>query len=107
MDIEKFLPVLLATAFLVSCATTSHPTGTSTGPEFEEGLRFADNFAKKDAMTFNCFFYPGKINAAQEARKYTKQLQEQGKHETFIKGFYMGYERAYRRYLDLYCEPAR
>jgi hypothetical protein len=105
MHFEKLLPVLLVTAFLASCANT--PTTTDTGPQFEEGLRFADEFAKKDAMKFNCFFYPGKINAAQEARKYTKQLQEQDKPETFIKGFYMGYERSYRKYLDLYCEPSR
>jgi hypothetical protein len=76
-----------------------------TGPEFEEGRRHADGFAKQDAMKFNCFFYPGKVNAAQEARKYTNTLQEGGKSENFIKGFYMGYERAYRNYLDLYCEP--
>ena len=106
MYMKKMLSSLLIWTFLASCTTPPASKTATTGPEFDEGLRFADEFAKKDAMKFNCFFYPGKINAAQEARKYTKQLQDQSKSENFIKGFYMGYERAYRRYLDLYCEKS-
>jgi hypothetical protein len=30
-------------------------------------------------------------------------LKEQGRSETFIKGFYLGYEEYYFEFIDLYC----
>ena len=108
----KALNLLLSFVILwvtVSCATTLSPQSRS---EYLKGYDMAREFAKKDAMNSNCLGYPtigryrwfpGRINVARLAQKYTKFLQEQGRSETFINGFYFGYEENYYEFLDLYC----
>ena len=97
--------ILLVT---VSCATTLSPQARS---EYWKGYDMASEFAKKDAIDYNCFGYsmgryrwfPGRVNVARQVQKYTKFLQEQGRSETFINGFYFGYADSYNEFLDLYC----
>lgn len=108
----KALNLLLSFVTLlvtVSCATTLSPQSRS---EYWKGHDMAREFAKKDAMDSHCFGYPtigmfrrfpGRINVTRQAQKYTKFLQEQGRSETFINGFYFGYEESYYEFLDLYC----
>ena len=108
----KALNLLLSFVILlvtVSCATTLSPQSQS---EYLKGYDMAREFVKKDAMTSNCFGYPTiglyrrfprRINVARQAQKYTKFLQEQGRSETFINGFYFGYEESYYEFFDLYC----
>jgi len=94
---------------IASCATTLSPQSQS---EYLKGSNMAREFAKKDAMTYNCFDYsimggffwfPRRVNADRQARKYTEFLQKQGKSEHFIKGFCFEYKRSYMEFLDLYC----
>ena len=106
--VNLLLSVVIA-FIAISCATSSPP---QTESEYLKGYGMAREFAKKDAMSFDCFWYPRGaryrwfprgVNVTREARKYTKLLQEQGRSETFIKGFYDGYENYYREFIDLYC----
>jgi hypothetical protein len=106
MELVRALFVLLVAFSPVSCATSSSSPPV-TGPEFHEGRRLARDFAKQDAMDFNCFIHTGRISAAQEASKHTKRLQDQGRSEAFIKGFNSGYKRYFPEFLDLYCESSR
>ncbi len=108
----KVLNVLLSFMILlvtVSCATALSPQSQS---EYLKGYNMASVYAKKDAMDFNCFGYPiigmyrwfpRRVHVARQAQKYTKFLQEQGRSETFIKGFYIGYQNYYHEFFDLYC----
>jgi hypothetical protein len=105
-----YLLLFFVIAFLAtSCATSSSP---QTESEYLKGYGMAREFAKKDAMNFDCFWYPRRtrygwhlrgFNATSGARKYTKLLQEQGRSEIFIKGFYDGYEDSFYEFIDLYC----
>jgi len=106
LNLLLFFVILLV---IVSCATTLSPESRS---EYLKGYDTAREFAQKDAMHSNCFDYPttGKyhrfprsINLERQARKYIKLLQEQGRSETFINGFYFGYENYYYEFIDLYC----
>ena len=86
---------LLIILFIVSCATSQ---SSPTGSDYLQGYNMAWDFAKKDAMNSR-----GKSkNIEKKARKYTKLLQDQGRTETFIKGFYDGYESYYHEFIDLY-----
>ena len=108
----KALNLLLSFVILlvtVSCATTLSPQSQS---EYLKGYHMAREFAKKDAMDSHCFGsptigmfrgFPRRIDVTRQAQKYTKFLQEQGRSETFINGFYFGYEESYYEFLDLYC----
>ena len=107
----KALNLLLSFVILlvtVSCATTLSPQSRS---EYLKGYDMAREFAKKDAMDYNCFgnsitgrylWFPGRVNVARQVQKYTKFLQEQGRSETFINGFDVGYAESYNEFLDLY-----
>jgi hypothetical protein len=103
-----FFVILLVT---VSCATTLSPQSRS---EYSEGNDMAWEYAKKDAMDSNCSGYgyptigmfrwfPRRFNVARQEQKHIKSLQEQGRSEAFIKGFYIGYENYYYDFIDMYC----
>jgi hypothetical protein len=100
MNALKLTLSLFIVLFIVSCATSQ---SSPTGSDYLKGYNMAREFAKKDAMNSTCFRYPRYIE--QKARKYTKLLQDQGRSETFIKGFYIGYENDYHEFIDLYCGP--
>jgi hypothetical protein len=99
MNTLKLTFSLFILLLIVSCATPqSSPT--------ESDHIMAEEFAKKDAMNYSCFGYHIHRRmgfADHKARKYTKLLQDQGRSEAFIKGFYRGYENYYHEFLDLYC----
>ena len=99
MNALKLTLSLLIALFMISCATfQSSPTGS----DYLNGYNMARDYAKKDAMNSRgCF----RKYAGQKARKYTQLLQDQGRSETFIKGFYNGYENDYAEFADLYCGP--
>ena len=100
MPILKRLVLSAVALITVACA------GPSVGPQFEAGRLHAYDIAKKDAWDFDCYWYPMRIYPAFEARKYTESLENQGKTQTFIKGFYYGYEQTYKVQLDVKCgEP--
>ena len=82
---------------IISCAMTK--------PEFEAGRRFAEEFAKQDAMQFNCNWYPPNVYATFGSRKYTEMLRNQGRSLDFVEGFYYGYELGFKEYLGVYCGP--
>ena len=95
MNALKLTLSLLIILFIVSCATSQ---SSPTGSDYLQGYNAAEEYAKKDAMNSR-----GKSkNIEQKARKYTKLLQDQGRTETFIKGFYDGYENYYHEFIDLY-----
>jgi hypothetical protein len=98
MNVIKALLFFVFATGLVSCVTSSR-----VGPEFEAGRMYARDVAKEDAWEFNCFFYPAFIFAGQNARKYTDTLKRQGKSQTFIEGFYHGYEMYFCEYLNVKC----
>jgi len=99
MNALKLTFFLFIILFIVSCATSQ---SSPTGSDHLKGYNMAREFSKKDAMNSRgCFRYSKNIE--QKARKYSKLLQDQGRSETFIKGFYLGYENYSREFLDLYC----
>jgi hypothetical protein len=105
MNALKLTLSLIIILFIVSCVTSQ---SSPTGSDHQKGYNMAGEFAKKDAMNYTCFGYRRYIRmgfAEHKARKYTKLLQDQGRSEAFIKGFYRGYENYYREFLDLYCGP--
>ena len=106
MNLLLSLVTLLVT---VSCATTLSPQSRS---EYWKGHDMAREFAKKDAMDSHCFGYPTigiyrrfprRFNVVRQERQHIKSLQEQGRSEAFIKGFYIGYENYYYDFIDMYC----
>ena len=80
---------------MISCAT--YPAS----PDYLKGYNMAEEYANKDAMNTSCFRRPGYVD--QKARKYTKLFKDQGRSETFIKGFYDGYENGFHESFNLYC----
>ena len=106
MNILKLTFSLIIILFIVSCATSQ---SSPTGSDHQKGYNMAREFAKKDAMKNSaCFGYTRHNRRAHfepKASKYTKLLQDQGRSEAFIKGFYHGYDNYYREFLDLYCGP--
>lgn len=95
MNAVKLMLSLLIVIFLISCATSP------VGSDRLKGYNMAGEFAKKDAMNSTCFRHPRYVE--QKARKYTQLLQDQGRSETFIKGFYDGYEDSFHEFFNLYC----
>jgi hypothetical protein len=103
MNTLKLTFSLFILLLIVSCAT---PQSSPTESDHIKGYNMAEEFAKKDAMNYSCFGYHIHRRmgfADHKARKYTKLLQDQGRSEAFIKGFYRGYENYYHEFLDLYC----
>ena len=86
---------LITILFLTSCAT---------GPDFEAGRLRSREFAKQDAFGFDCSQFPRKVYPGMEARKYTMMLRSDGKTESYIEGFYLGYQRYYIDYIKVYCK---
>ena len=98
MKAIKEILFLLIIIGLTACATHQSSLNQS---DYVKGYDAAWGFAKQDAIESDCLRYPRYTN--QEARKYTQFLQDQGRSESFIKGFYFGYENSYPDYFTLYC----
>jgi hypothetical protein len=98
MNTLKLTFSLFILLLIVSCAT---PQSSPTESDHIKGYNMAEEFAKKDAVKAIC----SKRYVGQRARKYTKLLQNQGRSEDFIKGFYSGYDNYYLEFLQLYCGP--
>ena len=73
--------------------------------EFEEGAKTGEAYARKDAAYIQCWRSSAETDPFQKARSYRTTLEELLKSESFILGFYAGYEAAYRKYLDSHCSP--
>ncbi len=101
MNVLKLTLSLFIILFIVSCATSQ---SSPTGPDHQQGYNMAREFAKKDAGNHTGCSINQKY-LEKEARKYTKLLQDQGRPETFIKGFYKGYKNYYHKFIDFYCRP--
>jgi hypothetical protein len=84
--------------WIASCATYQSSPPQS---DYVKGYDAAWKFAKQDAMKSKCLRYPR--YTYQEARKYTQLLQDQGRSESYISGFYFGYQNSYPDYFGLYC----
>ena len=97
MKLVKVLLILVAALFIASCATTR------IGPEYEDGRRYAYDYAKKDAWDFDCFRSRRHVRAGIKAREYTEMLRNQDRSQMFIEGFYFGYERTYWNQLKVKC----
>lgn len=100
MKTVMLLCIVFITAILVSCANMPF---SNNGAEFQNGRLFATEYAKQDALKFNCNWYPSRVYAAFGSRKYTAMLRDQGRSQHFIDGFYYGYELDYNDYLSVYC----
>lgn len=99
MKIFKILLLLGIVFWLVSCGKYQSPQARS---DFVKGHDAAWQYAKQDAIEGTCTGrYPR--NTRPMAQKYTQLLQDQGRSEAFISGFYFGYENAYQNFYDLYC----
>jgi len=98
MSILRVLTLSSIALITVSCAAAE------VGPQFEAGRLHAYDIAKRDAWSFDCFWYPRRVHPAFHARKYTEMLKSQGKTQTFIEGFYYGYEIAYSDQLNVKCQ---
>ena len=98
MNALKLTLSLIIILFIVSCATSQ---SSPTGSEHIKGYNMAEKFAKKDAMNSRSCY--GSFIRYDKKNAYTKLLQDQGRSEDFIKGFYSGYDNYYLEFLQLYC----
>jgi hypothetical protein len=99
MNTLKILLIMLSSIGFISCATHQSSLDRT---EYQRGYNSAWEFAKNDAIQADCFLNPR--YADQEAqKKYTQLLRDQGRSESYIKGFYSGYEEDRLDFYDLYC----
>jgi len=99
MKILKILIILIITFGISACAHQSKIDRT----EYQRGYNSAWDIAKKDSINSDCSRYPH--FAKQEGkRKYAQLLKNQGESESFMKGFYAGYEDRRIDFYDLYCK---
>jgi hypothetical protein len=89
--------VLLTLSFLVGCAGSARIVRS----EFEEGVGTGKEFAQKDTVYIQCWRVSADIDPSQKARSYRTTLEDLLKSESFILGFYDGYEAAYGNH----CSP--
>jgi len=98
MNILKILIIFMIAIGVSACAHQSKIDRT----EYQRGYNSVWDIAKKDSINSNCFRYPH--FAKQEGkRKYAQMLKDQGNSESFIKGFYAGYEDRRIDFYNLYC----
>jgi hypothetical protein len=96
----KILFLLFIIFWSASCVKYRSPQDRS---DYVKGHDAAWKYAKQDVLASNCMGgYPR--NTRPLARKYTQRLQDQGRSEAFISGFYFGYEKSYPEFYDLYCD---
>jgi len=101
----KTTNVLLIMVFILamtSCATW--PPSAEVSAEYQKGYDLSWEYAKKDAMKYNCFYY--KLRTSLPVGKeyqYHDSLRKQGKSEDFIRGFKFGYIRYFSDFVELYC----
>ncbi len=101
MKILTILYIFLLIIVLLSCAKSQL---FQTEPDYQEGYNSAREFAKNDSIESNCFLNPRVTD--KDAKRHIKVLQDQSKSESYIKGFYNGYQRERIEYWELYCwEP--
>ena len=99
MNILKILTILIIFVGISACAHQSNIDRT----EYQRGYNSAWDVGKKDGINSDCTRYPH--FAKQEGKKkYAQMLKEQGKSESFMKGFYSGYEDRRVDFYDLYCK---
>jgi hypothetical protein len=84
---------------LASCATYQ---SSATKSDHAKGYAAAWEYAKQDAIKDMCFRNP-RYTYWQVRKKYKQLLEDQGRSETYISGFYYGYESSYHDFYDLYC----
>jgi hypothetical protein len=96
---KALLAVLLTLSCFVGCAGSARIVRS----EFEEGMKTGKEFAQKDTVYIQCWRVD--IDPSQKARSYRTTLEDLLKSESFILGFYDGYEAAYGKYLDSHCSP--
>jgi hypothetical protein len=95
------LMVLVFLGGVVACSVPSR----IVRPEFEEGVKAGEAFAQKDAFYIQCWWISDDTDPFQKAVSYRTTLEDLLKSESFILGFYKGYETVYRRYVDSRCSP--
>jgi hypothetical protein len=98
---KVLLPVLLALSCLAGCVDSARIVRS----EFDEGIKTGKEFAQKDTVYIQCWRVSSDIDPSQQARSYRTTLEDLLKSESFILGFYDGYESAYGKYLDSHCSP--
>jgi hypothetical protein len=96
---------LLISLLILLCSSACHVPPQIVRHEFEPGIKMGEEFAQNDAEYIQCWRISSHIDADQEARTYKSYLETLGKSQSFILGFYDGYERAYNQYIDMYCGP--
>jgi hypothetical protein len=100
MNILKILTFFLLAIGIAACATHQSNLDRS---EYQRGYSSARDFAKKDSINSDCARYPH--FAYQEGKKkYAQMLKDQGESESYMKGFYSGYEDRRIDFFELYCE---
>ena len=97
--------VLLAVLLIVLCMVACSVPQRIVRSEFEEGMKKGEEFAQKDAVFIQCWRAHADIDPSQKARSYKTTLEDLLKSESFILGFYNGYETAYAKHLDSQCSP--
>jgi len=99
--LSGLLGILLIFWCIVACSIPSR----IVGPEFDEGVKTGEVFAQQDADYIQCWRISADTDPFQKARSYRTTLEDLLKSESFMLGFYDGYEGTYRKYLDAYCGP--
>jgi hypothetical protein len=96
---------LLAVLVVFSCLAGCADSARIVRSEFEEGIKTGKEFAKKDTAYIQCWRVSADIEPSRKARSYRTTLEDMLKSESFILGFYDGYETEYGKYLDSRCSP--
>ncbi len=100
MNILKILTIFVIAIGISGCAT--HQSNLDR-TEYQRGYNSAWDYAKKDTLNSHCFRYPHFANQ-EGKKKYAQMLKDQGESESFMKGFYSGYEDRRIDFYDLYCK---
>jgi hypothetical protein len=74
------------------------------GPEFVEGQKTGEAYAKRDASRdFSRGLRPPcNADASLKARSYTQSFKAEGKSKQFVRGFHWGYTQKYEEMISTY-----